>query len=49
MNKMDAIVEKVFEGIYRDMPELLDKYGETGRVKCREDNYHHIESFSTYF
>lgn len=39
----DQIVERVVEGIYQDMPELLDKFGERGRIKCMEDNYHHIK------
>lgn len=40
---IDHIVARVVEGIYQDMPELLEKFGERGRTKCREDNYHHIK------
>ncbi|WP_377891911.1 hypothetical protein [Alkalihalobacillus sp. R86527] len=40
---IDYIVERVVEGIYKDMPELLERFGERGRTKCREDNYHHIK------
>lgn len=43
MRKIDEIVERVVVGIYKDMPELLDKFGERGKKKCLEDNYHHIK------
>ncbi|WP_270182839.1 hypothetical protein [Alkalihalobacillus sp. CinArs1] len=40
---IDQVVERVVEGIYKDMPELLEKFGERGRSKCIEDNYHHMK------
>lgn len=43
MKRIDEIVERVVVGIYKDMPELLDKFGERGKQKCLEDNYHHIK------
>ncbi|WP_079509253.1 hypothetical protein [Mesobacillus jeotgali] len=45
MNKSNllAVIEDVTEGIYKDYPDLLEKYGERGRQKCREDNEHHIK------
>lgn len=49
MNKvtMNEIIEEVTEGIYKDYPVLLEKYGELGRQKCREDNEHHIKHLQT--
>lgn len=44
---MDEIIEEVTEGIYKDYPLLLEKYGEKGRQKCREDNVHHIKHLQT--
>ncbi|RSD25517.1 hypothetical protein [Mesobacillus subterraneus] len=43
------IIEEVTAGIYRDYPNLLEKYGEQGRQKCKEDNVHHIKYLQTAF
>ncbi|WP_257535612.1 hypothetical protein [Mesobacillus foraminis] len=45
--RMDSIIEHVTEGIYRDYPALLKRFGERGREKCREDNEHHIRHLQT--
>ena len=42
-----SIIEEVTDGIYRDYPILLEKYGERGRQKCKEDNEHHIKYLQT--
>ncbi|MCA0173764.1 hypothetical protein [Bacillus sp. RAR_GA_16] len=47
MSQLDEIIDRVVEGIYRDMPGLLERFGEQGRVKCREDNYHHIKHLNS--
>jgi hypothetical protein len=44
---IDSIIEEVTDGIYRDYPILLEKYGERGRQKCKEDNEHHIKYLQT--
>jgi hypothetical protein len=44
---ISSIIEEVTEGIYNDFPFLLEKYGESGRQKCREDNGHHIKYLQT--
>jgi hypothetical protein len=44
---ISSIIEEVTEGIYNDFPFLLEKYGERGRQKCREDNGHHIKYLQT--
>ncbi|WP_066099005.1 hypothetical protein [Bacillus sp. SJS] len=45
----DEIIEQVVEGIYEHYPELLEKYGETGKRKCREDNEHHLKHLATAY
>ncbi|MBT2641365.1 hypothetical protein J7I80_03860 [Bacillus sp. ISL-41] len=47
LSLMNSIIEEVTEGIYRDYPVLLEKYGERGRQKCKEDNEHHIKYLQT--
>ncbi|WP_226676611.1 hypothetical protein [Mesobacillus jeotgali] len=44
---INSIIEEVTDGIYRDYPILLEKYGERGRQKCKEDNEHHIKYLQT--
>jgi hypothetical protein len=44
---IDSIIEEVTDGIYRDYPILLEKFGERGRQKCKEDNEHHIKYLQT--
>lgn len=44
---LNTIIEEVTDGIYRDYPILLEKYGERGRQKCKEDNEHHIKYLQT--
>jgi hypothetical protein len=44
---INSIIEEVTDGIYRDYPVLLEKYGERGRQKCKEDNEHHIKYLQT--
>jgi hypothetical protein len=45
--EINVIIDQVTEGIYRDYPILLEKYGEQGRKKCREDNEHHVKHLQT--
>ncbi|WLR56912.1 hypothetical protein LC048_08610 [Mesobacillus subterraneus] len=42
-----SIIEEVTDGIYRDYPILLEKYGERGKLKCKEDNEHHLKYLQT--
>lgn len=41
------LVDLAVEEIYREFPELLERYGEQGRRKCREDNEHHWRHLHT--
>ncbi|WP_210366100.1 hypothetical protein [Bacillus sp. REN3] len=44
---IEKIIDKVTEDIFRDDPALLEKYGERGKQKCREDNEHHLRHLAT--
>ncbi|SFB21873.1 MULTISPECIES: hypothetical protein [unclassified Bacillus (in: firmicutes)] len=49
MNAFNSIVDKVTEMIYEREPSLLERYGERGKEKCREDNHHHMKHLQTAF
>ncbi|MFQ3544800.1 hypothetical protein Q7A53_11960 [Halobacillus rhizosphaerae] len=38
----ELIVHQVVREIYDAYPDLLDKFGENGRLRTEEDNYHHL-------
>lgn len=44
-----AIAELVTTQIYEAYPELLEKYGEQGKRKCKEDNVHHMRQLDAAF
>jgi hypothetical protein len=37
------IARAVTEALYTEMPELMEKYGETGRRKCLQDMHYNLE------
>ncbi len=41
---LDEMIDYIVSGIYTDYPELLTKYGEQGKERCREDNGHHFRT-----
>ncbi|MCA0971722.1 hypothetical protein LCM20_14035 [Halobacillus litoralis] len=45
MNKKekDRIVHNVAEEIYENYPFLWEKFGQNGRDRTEEDNYHHLD------
>ena len=43
------IVEEVTADIYAAYPFLLEKYGEQGKERCKEDNIHHLKTLETAF
>lgn len=45
----DEIVDQVTEKIYRLEPALLERFGEQGKAKCREDNHHHLKHLQTAY
>jgi hypothetical protein len=46
---VDEIVNQVTERIYELEPTLLERFGEQGKAKCREDNHHHMRHLQTAF
>ncbi|MDM5336111.1 hypothetical protein QUF84_02440 [Fictibacillus enclensis] len=40
---VDDIVNKVVTKMYEDYPDLQNRYGEKGKKKAIEDNYHHMK------
>ena len=46
---VDEIVNQVTEKIYELEPGLLERFGEQGKAKCREDNHHHMRHLQTAF
>ncbi|PSL44413.1 hypothetical protein B0H94_10823 [Salsuginibacillus halophilus] len=45
----ERIVEEVVAGIYKDYPWVWDKFGERGKEKTIEDNYHHLDHLYTAY
>jgi hypothetical protein len=45
----DQIVYEATEKIYQNEPSLLERFGEKGKEKCREDNHHHLKHLQTAF
>lgn len=43
----EKIVHQVVEEIYEAYPYLWDKFGENGRKRTTEDNYHHLDHLAT--
>ncbi|KHE73097.1 hypothetical protein [Halobacillus sp. BBL2006] len=41
--EQDRIVHQVVEEIYADYPFLWEKFGQNGRDRTEEDNYHHLD------
>ncbi|MFC7365993.1 MULTISPECIES: hypothetical protein [Bhargavaea] len=46
---VDMIVNQVTEKIYELEPALLERFGEPGKAKCREDNHHHMRHLQTAY
>lgn len=42
-------IENITEGIYKDYPEMMERFGELGKKKCIEDNYHHFRHLETAY
>ncbi|MFC5711216.1 hypothetical protein ACFPU1_00320 [Thalassorhabdus alkalitolerans] len=45
----EKIVKEVSEAIYQAYPYLWEKFGEHGRIKTEEDNYHHLDHLETTY
>ncbi|WP_058308084.1 globin family protein [Gracilibacillus massiliensis] len=49
INNQEAIIEEVVSAIYHAYPNLLEKYGEAGVIRCKEDNQHHLDHLATAY
>ncbi|MDT8862055.1 hypothetical protein N0O92_17735 [Alkalihalobacillus sp. MEB130] len=47
--KYPDLLDDIITGIYEAYPELEEKFGERGKVKCKEDNEHHFNYLETAF
>ena len=49
MNKhtREQVIGQVVVGIYEAYPEILERFGEAGRMRCLEDNHHHFDHLET--
>ncbi|MET3576746.1 hypothetical protein ACFFIY_05330 [Bhargavaea ullalensis] len=45
----EQFVDRVTDEIYARDPALLERFGEQGKVKCREDNHHHLRHLRTAY
>ncbi|MYL55413.1 hypothetical protein GLW08_19040 [Pontibacillus yanchengensis] len=45
----EKIVHEVVEGIYNAYPFLWEKFGQNGRERTTEDNYHHLNHLETTY
>lgn len=43
------IIEDVMKDTYLAYPELMERFGERGKEKCKEDNGHHFKNLETAF
>ncbi|MFD1020456.1 hypothetical protein [Thalassobacillus hwangdonensis] len=45
----NRLVSLIVEDIYRAYPDLVERFGENGRERTYEDNYHHLDHLETAF
>ena len=43
LRQKDALAQETTDALYGERPQLLERYGETGRQKCREDLRYNLE------
>ncbi|MBM7551284.1 hypothetical protein [Thalassobacillus pellis] len=43
------LVDLVVEDIYTSFPNLIDKFGEHGKERTIEDNFHHLDHLETAY
>ncbi|WP_028783623.1 hypothetical protein [Thalassobacillus devorans] len=49
ISEKQKLVELVVEDIYQAYPELVGRFGESGRIRTLEDNHHHLDHLDTAF
>lgn len=45
----EQIVEEIVHQIYEAYPWLVEKFGDNGRKRTAEDNYHHLDHLEIAF
>ncbi len=48
-SNVQLCIDDVLASMYQAFPELMEKYGERGLAKCREDNVHHFRHLETAY
>lgn len=46
---LEEMIDHIVSGIYIDYPDLLTKYGDQGKERCREDNGHHFRTLEVAY
>ena len=41
------VIDEVVAEIYEAYPEILERFGEAGKMRCLEDNHHHFDHLET--
>ncbi|MEZ7172865.1 hypothetical protein [Sporosarcina sp. OR05] len=49
IDSKDQVVEEIVHQIYEAYPWLVEKFGENGRKRTAEDNYHHLDHLEIAF
>ncbi|MFG6116967.1 hypothetical protein ACGTN9_17585 [Halobacillus sp. MO56] len=49
VSEKQKLVELVVDDIYQAYPELIERFGESGRLRTLEDNHHHLDHLDTAF
>ncbi|WP_254901723.1 hypothetical protein [Thalassobacillus devorans] len=49
VSEKTKLVDRVVGDIYQTYPGLIDKFGENGRRRTIEDNYHHLDHLDTAY
>ncbi|MCD5325214.1 MULTISPECIES: hypothetical protein [Pontibacillus] len=48
-SEREHIVDQIVNEIYEAYPFLWERFGENGRKRTKEDNYHHLDHLSTTY
>jgi hypothetical protein len=43
LEQKHTIAQAITDALYRERPQLMERYGETGRVRCLEDMHYNLE------
>lgn len=46
---IEQLADELTSSIYEDFPEFMERYGERGKIRCREDNLYHFQHLNTAY